>query len=646
MDNLCIKNIRVLVSEMIDKAKSGHPGMAIGAAPIIHTLFTKFLNVYPEVSDWCNRDYFVLSSGHASSLLYAILHLSGYDLSIDDLKQFRQLHSKTPGHPESIITKGVDASTGPLGQGIGYAVGIAIAEEYLRSKTDLIDHYTYVLCGDGDLQEGITQEALSLAGNLNLSRLIILYDSNDIQLDGFVSKTLNENNKEKYEAMGFNYQLVSDGNDVSQITNAIDKAKKSNKPSFIEFKTIIGFGTSKAGTNKVHGSPLPHDEVVEMRQKLNSEAFTIFDEVYQYYKENVYNRGKKKYEQWLQNYNKNHQVLDEIISNEFTCDIDKILKQYNLGEQVSTRKAGGEILKQLASYNPSIIGGTADLSSSTMQIGVGGDFNSSDRGGRYINFGVRESAMGSIGNGIAIHNLKPFVSTFFVFSDYLKPALRLSALSQLPVVYIFTHDSIAVGEDGPTHEPIEHLTNLRSIPNLNVIRPADANETIEAYKIAFNEKTTPTALVLSRQNLEVVSKNPDVKKGGYIISDSKGSLPEAILIASGSEVNLALKVKDSLKDEFDIRVVSMPSTTLFDKQTEEYKESVIPSAISRVMAIEMSEASHYYKYVGKEGIVYGINKFGLSSPSNELLEEYGFTVEKIVKAFKTMKKVDYIKYID
>lgn len=646
MDNLCIKNIRVLVSEMIDKAKSGHPGMAIGAAPIIHTLFTKFLNVYPEVSDWCNRDYFVLSSGHASSLLYAILHLSGYDLSIDDLKQFRQLHSKTPGHPESIITKGVDASTGPLGQGIGYAVGIAIAEEYLRSKTDLIDHYTYVLCGDGDLQEGITQEALSLAGNLNLSRLIILYDSNDIQLDGFVSKTLNENNKEKYEAMGFNYKLVSDGNDVSQITNAIDKAKKSNKPSFIEFKTIIGFGTSKAGTNKVHGSPLPHDEVVEMRQKLNSEAFTIFDEVYQYYKENVYNRGKKKYEQWLQNYNKNHQVLDEIISNEFTCDIDKILKQYNLGEQVSTRKAGGEILKQLASYNPSIIGGTADLSSSTMQIGVGGDFNSSDRGGRYINFGVRESAMGSIGNGIAIHNLKPFVSTFFVFSDYLKPALRLSALSQLPVVYIFTHDSIAVGEDGPTHEPIEHLTNLRSIPNLNVIRPADANETIEAYKIAFNEKTTPTALVLSRQNLEVVSKNPDVKKGGYIISDSKGSLPEAILIASGSEVNLALKVKDSLKDEFDIRVVSMPSTTLFDKQTEEYKESVIPSAISRVMAIEMSEASHYYKYVGKEGIVYGINKFGLSSPSNELLEEYGFTVEKIVKAFKTMKKVDYIKYID
>lgn len=650
LDQLCIKNIRVLCSEMIDKAKSGHPGMAIGAAPILHVLYTKFIKATPSNPDWINRDHFVLSGGHASSLLYTTLHLSGYQIEMEDLKKFRSLGSITPGHPEVGVTPGVDATTGPLGQGIGEAVGIALAEEFLRNKTsNLINHYTYVLCGDGDIQEGISQEAFSVAGFLNLSKLIVLYDSNDVQLDGDVNKCFNEKNKQKFESLGWDYQLVSDGNDLEAIEKAIKKAQKSNKPSLIEVKTIIGYGTKNQGTNKVHGAPLPHDEVVEMREKLGTEPFTIPQEVYDYYKETFISRGNKEYKKWLKQYKQaNNEELEKIINDSYLEDFDAILPKFDETYKNPTRKAGGELLKAIANTHKGVIGGSADLASSVMTIGADGDFSVENRLGRHINYGVREHAMGAISNGLAIHKLRPFASTFFAFVDYLKPAIRMSGLSHLPVVYIFSHDSIAVGEDGPTHHPIEQLTMIRSIPNVDVIRPADANETKEAYKIAFTKKDSPTCIVLSRQVLPTVLKEEETQvcKGAYIVSDSEKEIPDGILLASGSELAVTLEAKELLKQEgLDIRVVSIPSTTLFDKQPKEYKEKILPSIVSRKMAVEMSEGAHYYKYVGSDGLVYGINKFGVSASGPVLIEEYGYTKEKIAEAFKTLEKVDYIKYI-
>jgi len=651
IDNLCINNIRVLCSEMIDKAKSGHPGMAIGAAPILHTLYTRFLNATPKESNWFNRDYFVLSGGHASSLLYTILHLSGYQISMEDLKSFRSLGSITPGHPELGVTPGVDATTGPLGQGIGEAVGIALAEEYLSNKLNgLVNHYTYALCGDGDIQEGISQEAFSIAGFLNLKKLIVMYDSNDVQLDGDVSRCFNENNKMKFEALGWYYQLVKDGNDCEEIAKAIKKAQKANKPSLIEVKTIIGYGTKNQGTNKVHGAPLPHDEVVEMRQNLGTESFTIPEEVYEYYKNTFVARGQKAYKKWMKQF-KDASILDiaklnSITSDEFVKEIDSVLPSFDETYFQPTRKAGGELLKAMAKNNIAVIGGSADLASSCMAQGVDGDFSVENRLGRHINYGVREHAMGAITNGLAIHKLRSFASTFFAFVDYLKPAIRMSGLSHLPTVYIFSHDSIAVGEDGPTHHPIEQLTMLRSIPNVDVIRPADANETKEAYKIAFTKKDSPTCIILSRQVLPTFLKEnqTQVCKGAYIVSDSEKEIPDGILLASGSELSVTLEAKEILKQEgFDIRVVSIPSTTLFDKQPKEYKEQILPSNVSRKMAVEMSEGAHYYKYVGNAGLVYGINKFGVSASGPVLIKEYGYTKEKIAEAFKTLEKVEYIK---
>ena len=650
IDQLCINNIRVLCSEMIDKAKSGHPGMAIGATPILHVLYTRFLNATPNNPDWFNRDYFVLSGGHASSLLYTTLHLSGYPITMNDLQSFRSLGSITPGHPEIGVTPGVDATTGPLGQGIGEAVGIALAESYLNAKTDgLVNHYTYVLCGDGDIQEGISQEAFSIAGYHNLSKLIVLYDSNDVQLDGDVNKCFNENNKMKFESLGWNYQLVSDGNDCEAIAKAIKKAQKANKPSLIEVKTIIGFGTKNQGTSKVHGAPLPHNEVIEMRQNLGTEAFTIPQEVYDYYKDTFISRGNKAYKKWNKEYkSSNNEIIDKIIEDSFIDDFNNILPKFDETYNNPTRKAGGAILKEIAANHLGVIGGSADLASSVMTIGADGDYGVNNRTGRHINYGVREHAMGAISNGLAIHKLRPFASTFFAFVDYLKPAIRMSGLSHLPTVYIFSHDSIAVGEDGPTHHPIEQLTMIRSIPNVDVIRPADANETKEAYKIAFSKKDSPTCIVLSRQVLPTILKEEqtEVCKGAYIVSDSIKEIPDGILMASGSELCITLEAKEILKQQgLDIRVVSIPSTTLFDKQPIEYKEKILPSCVSRKMVVEMSEGAHYYKYVGCNGLVYGINKFGVSASGPVLIKEYGFTKENIVDAFNSLEKVDYIKYI-
>ena len=641
MNQLCINNIRVLCSEMIGKAKSGHPGMAIGAAPIMHVLYTKFLNASPQNPDWFNRDYFVLSGGHASSLLYTTLHLSGYNISMEDLKAFRSFGSITPGHPEVDVTPGVDATTGPLGQGIGEAVGIALAEEYLRNKTEgLVNHYTYALCGDGDIQEGISQEAFSIAGFLNLSKLIVLYDSNDVQLDGNVDKCFNENNKLKFESLGWNYILVKDGNNCDEIEKAIKKARKANKPSLIEVKTIIGYGTKNQGTSKVHGAPLPAEEVMEMRANLGTEAFTVPKEVYEYYKNTFIARGNKAYKKWLKTYkNSNSEILEKIMNDSFIEDFDAILPKFDETYNNPTRKAGGALLAAIAKNHLGVIGGSADLASSAMTIGADGDFSVENRTGRHINYGVREHAMGAISNGLAIHKLRPFASTFFAFVDYLKPAIRMSGLSHLPAVYIFSHDSIAVGEDGPTHHPVEQLTMLRSIPNVDVIRPADANETREAYKIAFSKKDGPTCIVLSRQVLPTILKEEETKvvKGAYIVSDSEKEVPDGILLASGSELCITLEAKELLKQEgYDVRVVSIPSTTLFDKQSEEYKNEILPLNVYRRMAIEMSEGAHYYKYVGQNGLVYNIDKFGVSAPGPVLIKEYGYTKENIVEAFKKL----------
>lgn len=644
IDKLCIDNIRVLCSEMIDKAKSGHPGMAIGAAPILHTLYTRFLNATPSQPEWFNRDYFVLSGGHASSLLYSVLHLSGYEISMEDLKAFRSLGSITPGHPELGVTPGVDATTGPLGQGIGEAVGIALAEEYLSKKLNgLVNHYTYAICGDGDIQEGISQEAFSIAGFLNLKKLIVMYDSNDVQLDGNVNRCFNENNKMKFESLGWSYQLVKDGNDCEEIAKAIKKAQKSNKPSLIEVKTIIGHGTKNQGTSKVHGAPLPHDEVVEMRQNLGTESFTIPEEVYEYYKNTFVSRGNKVYKKWMKQF-KTASILDvakleSITTKDFYDSIDSVLPSFDETYLQPTRKAGGDLLKAIAQNNIAVIGGSADLASSCMAQGVDGDFSVENRLGRHINYGVREHAMGAITNGLAIHKLRPFASTFFAFVDYLKPAIRMSALSHLPSVYIFSHDSIAVGEDGPTHHPIEHLTMLRSIPNVDVIRPADANETKEAYKIAFTKKDSPTCIVLSRQVLPTFLKEEQtqVAKGAYIVSDSEKETPDGILLASGSELAMTLEAKELLKQEgYDVRVVSIPSTTLFDKQPKEYKEKILPPTVTKRLVVEMSEGAHYYKYVGLEGKVFNIDKFGVSASGPVLIKEYGYTKENIAQVFKKL----------
>ena len=571
IDQISVDNIRQICLEMIDKAKSGHPGMALGSAPLLHTLYTKVLNVSPKNPNWVNRDRFILSSGHASSLLYTILHLSKFNLSMQDLKDFRQLGSITPGHPENYITDGVDASTGPLGQGLAYAVGIALAEAYMHNMfPELIDHYTYTLCGDGDIQEGIFYEVLSLAGVLNLNKLIVFYDSNDIQLDGRVDKCYDMDIKKLVEATHWNYIKIEDGNDMDAILKATKKAKKSNKPTLIEVKTIIGYGCKMQGTNKVHGAPIPHEETLELREKLGGSAFVLPQDVYDYYKKNVYDRGNRAYNKWAKI--PQNDLFKQFLKNEHKVDFSKI-PTFDGSEPMATRNASGMVLKEISKQDPFFIGGAADIASSTKAIVEGGEFNKDNRAGRNILFGVRENAMGSIANAITMYGLKSFASTFFAFSDYMKPSLRLAAISHLPTLFIFSHDSIAVGEDGPTHQPVDQLSMCRSIPNTYVIRPCDANETRLAYEFAYNQTEIPSIIVLTRQSVPLVAPaKVDLNKGAYILSKEEKKL-DGILIASGSEVKLAMDAKELLKEKgYDVRVVSMPCFKLFDQQSEEYKE--------------------------------------------------------------------------
>lgn len=643
INQLSIQTLRVLAVEAIDKANSGHPGIALGAAPIIHTLYTKILNIYPEQGNWINRDRFVLSAGHGSALLYSVLHLSGY-ITIEDLKSFRALKSITPGHPEVNLTPGVDASSGPLGQGIGQGVGLAIAEAHLHAKfPKLIDHYTYVLCGDGDLQEGIAQEAISLAGNLCLNKLIVLYDSNDIQLDSKVTETNTEDVRLKLLSMNWNYIRVDNGEDIVAIEKAINEAKTSDKPTLIEIKTVIGYGASNQGTPSVHGTPIKHEEVVAMREALGGTAFSVPQVVYDYYQEKVIKKGQKLYSEW--NALEQDQLFIDMINNNIVIDEDKLPK-FPLDYKGATRASSGKILEALNKLNPQLIGGSADLSSSTKVFGADGLFSKDNRLGRDIKFGVRENAMGAICNGIALHGgLRPFCGGFFVFCDYMKPAIRLSALMNLPVIYIFTHDSIAVGEDGPTHQPIEQLTMLRSIPNLNVIRPGDANEVKAAYKFALSA-SNPTVLVLTRQNLPTIVNENEVQlaKGGYVLRDEEEF--EGILIASGSELNIALEAQKILSNQGKkVRVVSLPSTTLFDKQPKSYQNQVLPPYITKRLAIEMSEGAHLYKYCGIYGRVYNITSFGLSGEGSEVIEYFNFTPEEVAKAYLELPNVDIVRYI-
>ena len=632
-----IQTLRVLSVEEINAANSGHPGIALGAASLIHSLYYHAMNIDPAHSNWINRDRFVLAGGHGSSLLYSMLHLAGYKVSIDDLKAFRKLHSTTPGHPELGVTDGVDVSSGPLGQGLPTAVGMAIAEAHLHAKfPSVINHYTYVICTDGEFQEGVAYEGMSLAGKLGLNKLICLFDSNDIQLDGEVSVCFNEDIKKRMEALNWNYELIEDGNNVEAIVDAINRAKAQDKPTMIECKTIIGYGCVSEGTSKCHGNPLGQDEVNRLRGLLGGDAFDVDDDVKKYYSE-IAKKGSKLYANWGKGCKPAELAeVNKMFNGEFNIDYDSLINEEDF-VNAATRSVGGKILDALNNLDSRLIGGSADLIASTKVKGADGNFSLENRLGRNIMFGVREHAMAAICNGIAIHGgLIPFCSGFFVFSDYAKPAIRLAAMQHLPVVYIFSHDSIAVGEDGPTHQPVEQLTGLRSIPNLNVIRPADAHECIQAYKQAFTSKNNPTFIALTRQNTETLPTHGDLSKGAYVVRSSEAD--EGILIATGSEVALALHAADKLAEMgHQVRVVSMPSMYLFDKQDKAYQEEVLPLRLTKRLGIEMGEAAHLYKYIGLSGDLCNINRFGVSGKYQLVMPEFGFSVENIVERYLRLK---------
>ncbi|WP_019152673.1 transketolase [Robertmurraya massiliosenegalensis] len=661
VDALSVNAIRTLSIDAIEKANSGHPGMPMGAAPMAYTLWTRYMNHNPKNPQWFNRDRFVLSAGHGSMLLYSLLHLSGYDLSIEDLKEFRQWGSKTPGHPEYGHTAGVDATTGPLGQGISMAVGMAMAERHLaavynKENYELVDHYTYSICGDGDLMEGVSAEAASLAGHLKLGKLVVLYDSNDISLDGDLDRSFSESIEKRFKSYGWQYIRVEDGNDLEEIAKALEEAKgDETHPTMIEVRTVIGYGSpNKSGKSDVHGAPLGADELQltkEAYQWTFEEDFHVPTEVYEQFKQLVAENGEKKEKEWndlFASYKKAHPELAtqfETANNGTLVEgWDQDLPVYEEGKSLASRASSGEALNAIAKNLPYLIGGSADLAGSNKTTIKGvGDFTPETFEGRNIWFGVREFAMGAALNGMALHGgLKVFGGTFFVFSDYLRPAIRLAALMNLPVTYVFTHDSIAVGEDGPTHEPVEQLASLRAMPNLDVLRPADGNETAAAWKLAVESTDRPTALVLTRQNLPTLNKTAEnayegVSKGAYVVSPANTDTPDVLLLATGSEVSLAVEAQKSLESEgIHASVVSMPSWHRFEKQSQEYKESVIPKSVKKRLGIEMATSLGWHRYTGDEGDVLAIDQFGASAPGEKIMEEYGFTVQNVVARVKAM----------
>lgn len=652
---LSIATIRSLGIDMINKANSGHPGMVLGSAPALYSLFTKEYKVFPAHSQWINRDRFVLASGHASSLLYSLLHLSGFQVSMDDLKQFRQWGSCTPGHPEVELTDGVDASSGPLGQGIPMAVGMAMAEAFLATRYNkknypVIDHYTYVLCGDGDMQEGVTYEASSLAGHLSLGKLIVLYDANNVTLDGPLNYSFSEDVKKRYESMNWQVICVQDGNDYEAIAKAIKKAKKEvYKPTLIIVNTIIGFGSRNQGTSKVHGAPLGEEDGQYAKRQYGFEYDNFFvpEEVYDDFKKNVFNRGKRAYNKWNKmmdtyktEYPELYQELFRNINDEYSFDETAFIKEYQDGISEATRVTSEKLINAIAAQNPTFLSGTADLASSTKTIIKDAErFSCENYGGRNLFFGIREFAMVAIMNGMTLHKgIKVAAGGFMVFSDYFKAALRMACLMKLPIILPLSHDSIAVGEDGPTHQPVEQLAMLRSMPNIQVIRAADAYEMCGAWKKAVETNDCPTALILTRQNVTnfTHATYEDVCHGAYVVSQEKDNL-DGIIIATGSEVELAMQAQKALLEQGkDVRVVSMPSMELFDQQDDSYKEKVLPKHIRKRLAVEMACDFGWHKYVGLDGKVISVNQFGASAPANIVIQEYGFTVENIVETYLSL----------
>ncbi|MDU3456540.1 MAG: transketolase [Peptoniphilus harei] len=640
IENKAVNTLRMLSVDQIENANSGHPGLPLGAAPMAYALFKNHLVRDSKDLNWKNRDRFVLSAGHGSALLYSLFYLFDYGLSLDDLKNFRQLDSKTPGHPEYGHTRGVEATTGPLGQGIAMAVGMAIAEEklaalYNKDDLKLVDHYTYALVGDGCLMEGISNEASSLAGTLKLDKLIVLYDSNKISIEGSTDLAFSENVCDRYKALGWDTFVVHDGNDLDEINAKIEEAKKSDKPALIEVKTKIGYGSPREDSAKAHGEPLGKEDRKSTREffGLPDEDFYVDEDVKAHFQKIVeentarVNEKKKIEEEYAKKYPKEYE--DYLAA--FNLEKKELLEDSyydSFDKDMATRAISGEVLNKIAKDNIHIFGGSADLGPSNKTMLKGEEYFSADnRLGRNITFGVRENAMGAITNGILLHGgLRTYASTFLVFSDYLKPTIRLAALMNIPNVYIFTHDSIGVGEDGPTHQPIEHLAMLRSIPGIVVIRPADGRETAASLNLAFNSKNTPFVLALSRQNLpQLENSSRDIYRGAYIIKKEEGEL-EKIVIATGSEVSLALEAAEGLKG---VRVVSMPSMEMFDAQSSDYKEEILPSNITKRISLEALSSFGWHKYIGIKGMAISIDTFGASGKGAEVFERFGFTKESI-----------------
>ncbi|MDD3173947.1 MAG: transketolase [Herbinix sp.] len=656
IDTMSVNAIRVLSADGVQKANSGHPGLPLGSAAMAYELWAKHMKHNPLNPKWDNRDRFILSGGHGSMLLYSLLHLFGYGLTIEDLSNFRQENSLTPGHPEYGHTVGIEATTGPLGAGMAMAVGMAMGEAHLAAKFNkdnypVVDHYTFVLGGDGCMMEGISSEAMSLAGTLGLGKLIVLYDSNKISIEGSTDITFTEDVKKRFEAFGFQTLVVEDGNDLEEIAAAIEAAKADlSRPSMITVNTKIGHGSPKEGMASAHGEPLGVDNVKALREKLewpSQEDFYVPDEVYANYKE-LAKAGAIAEESWnkmFAAYSKDYPELKALWDQYHDVNAAKDLLDNDdfwafADKPEATRNISGIIINKIKNYLPNVIGGSADLAPSTKTyMNDMGDFSKDDYAGRNLHFGVRELAMAAIGNGLALHGgLRAYVSTFFVFSDYVKPMARLSALMGLPLTFVLTHDSIGVGEDGPTHEPIEQLAMFRSMPNFTVFRPADATECIAAWYYAISSTKTPTALVLTRQNLpQLAGSSKEALKGGYVISPSKKAVPDAIIMASGSEVELGVNAQAELEKEgIDVRVVSIPSMDLFEAQSAEYKESILPKSVRARVAVEAATDFGWGKYVGLDGTTVTMKGFGASAPAGVLFKKFGFTTENVVKSVKSI----------
>ena len=649
--HLSVNTIRTLSIDGVQAANSGHPGAPLGMAPMAYVVWQKFLRFNPKNPEWAGRDRFVLSAGHASMLIYSLLHLTGYDLPLEELKNFRQWNSKTPGHPEFFHTKGLDATTGPLGQGAAMTVGMAMAEHHLAAQYNregfpIFDNYTYSFLGDGDLQEGVNHESAALAGHLKLGKLIWLHDDNSVQLDTATFKAESEDTAERFRAYGWEVLRVQDGNDLAAIEGAVKQAQANlDQPTLIQVKTVIGFGSPRAGTSKAHGEPLGAEGVAETKAALGWDypAFTVPEEVAAHM--DATERGAAYEAEWqklMDGYRAQYPELaaevQALLERRLPDDLEAALPVYEVGgKAAATRNAGGEVINALAKVVPGLMGGSADLSGSTKTtIKDGGEFAPGSYEGRNVYFGVREFGMAAAANGLALYGgPRPLVGTFLVFADYLKPAFRLSALQMQPVTYVLTHDSIGLGEDGPTHQPIEQLSMLRSVPGAHVIRPADANETAAAWLMALEYGKGPTALALSRQDLPILPRNIEgARKGGYVLRDAEN--PSVILIASGSEVSLALESADALSAEgIAARVVSMPCIEVFREQSAEYKASVLTPGVKRV-AIEAAAKQPWYEWVGLDGAVIGMETFGASAPAKTLFEKFGFSVENVVKTVKSL----------